>query len=324
MYTFKNCQNIIEKHLIEIKLPVEPALLYDPVHYVLGLEAKRIRPCLTLLACNLFKDTIEESINPALAIELFHNFTLLHDDIMDRSDLRRGQATVHKKWNNNIAILSGDAMLIIAYDYLSKSPESVLSEIMAVFNKTALQVCEGQQYDMDFESARDVTVEDYLKMIELKTSVLIAASLKIGAICGDAGTYNSDLLYQFGRNLGIAFQLQDDLLDVYADTDVFGKLVGGDIVANKKTFLLINALTMAEGEVHANLTDWLSKKDFDRHKKIKAVTSVYNKLHIKELTQIKIKELFREALLSLDKVSVSKERKKVLETFAQQLMDREK
>jgi geranylgeranyl diphosphate synthase type II len=324
MYPFKKCLNIIEKRLVEIKLPAEPALLYDPVHYVLGLDAKRIRPCLTLIACNLFKDNIEESIYPALAIELFHNFTLLHDDIMDRSDLRRGQATVHKKWNNNIAILSGDAMLIIAFDYLSQSPESFLSDIMAVFNKTALQVCEGQQYDMDFESAMEVTVEDYLKMIELKTSVLIAASLKIGAICGNAGKGNSDLLYQFGRNLGIAFQLQDDLLDVYADTRVFGKSIGGDIAANKKTFLLINALTLAEGEMLTNLTDWLSREDYDRQEKIKAVTAIYNKLHIKELTQIKIKELFREAMLSLDKVSVSKERKKVLETFAQQLMNREK
>jgi geranylgeranyl diphosphate synthase type II len=324
MYTFKKCQNIIEKRLVEIKLPAEPALLYDPVHYVLGLEAKRIRPCLTLIACNLFKDSVEESIYPALAIELFHNFTLLHDDIMDRSDLRRGQMTVHKKWNNNIAILSGDAMLIIAYDYLSQSPESVNPDIMAVFNKTALQVCEGQQYDMDFESAMEVTVEDYLKMIELKTSVLIAASLKIGAICGDAGKNDSDLLYQFGRNLGIAFQLQDDLLDVYADANVFGKSIGGDIVANKKTFLLINALTLAKGEMRANLTDWLNKEDYDRQEKIKAVTVIYNKLHIKELTRIKIKELFRDAMLSLDRVSVSKERKKVLETFAQQLMNREK
>ena len=324
MYTFEKCQKIIEKCLKEIKLPAEPASLYDPIRYVFGLEGKRIRPCLTLLACNLFADSVEESINPALAIELFHNFTLLHDDIMDSSEIRRGQLTVHKKWNSNVAILSGDAMLIKAYDYLSQSPESVLSDVLVIFNKTALQVCEGQQYDIDFESSMKVTVEDYLKMIELKTAVLIAASLKIGAICGGAGKKDSDLLYQFGRNLGIAFQLQDDLLDVYADPNVFGKSRGNDIVANKKTYLLTNALTFAKGKILKNLTDWLRKEEFDRAEKIKAVTEIYNNLNINKLTEFRIKEYFREARLSLDKVPVSKERKTVLEEIAYQLMKREK
>ncbi|MBN2215692.1 MAG: polyprenyl synthetase family protein [Bacteroidales bacterium] len=324
MYTFKECQDIIEKRLMEIKLPAEPASLYDPIHYVFGSEGKRIRPCLTLMACNLFTDSIEVSINPALAIELFHNFTLLHDDIMDNSELRRGRLTVHKKWNNNVAILSGDAMLIKAYDYLSQSPGSVLADLLSVFNQTALQVCEGQQYDMDFESEMEVTAADYLKMIELKTSVLIAASLKIGAICGKAGKMDSDLLYQFGRNLGIAFQLQDDLLDVYADPNVFGKSGGGDIVANKKTFLLMNALTLASGKTLAILTDWLGKKDFNKDEKIRAVTDIYNSLKINEITESKIVELFSKARLLLDKVSVEKERKKILEQFALQLMKREK
>jgi geranylgeranyl diphosphate synthase type II len=324
MYTLENCQSIIEKCLKEIKLPDEPVSLYDPIYYTIGLEGKRIRPCLTLIACNLFTDSVEVSINPALAIELFHNFTLLHDDIMDSSELRRGQPTVHKKWNSNVAILSGDAMLIKAYDYLSQSPESVLSDVLAVFNKTALQVCEGQQYDMDYESSMEVSVEDYLKMIELKTSVLIAASLKIGAICGGAEETNSDFLYQFGRSLGIAFQLQDDLMDVYADPGIFGKSRGVDIVANKKTYLLTNALTLAKGAMLKNLTDWIRKEDFNRTEKINAITDIYNNLNIKEITESKIMELFRKARLSLDKVSVGKERKSVLEEFAFQLMKREK
>jgi geranylgeranyl diphosphate synthase type II len=324
MYTIQICQEIIEKHLREIKLPGEPALLYDPIRYVIGSEGKRIRPSMTLLACNLFTDSIEDSINPALAIELFHNFTLLHDDIMDNSDLRRGQLTVHKKWNNNVAILSGDAMLIKAYEYLSKCPKPVLSDVLVVFNKTSLEVCEGQQFDMDFESRMEVSIDDYLKMIELKTSVLIAASLKIGAICGQAGERDSNLLYEFGRNLGIAFQLQDDLLDVFANPGVFGKSMGGDIVANKKTYLLINALTYAKGEVLKELTDWLRRDEFDRDKKVKAITEIYNNLNIRKLTESRIKQLFSEALLSLDKVSVRKERKRVLEEFASQLLIREK
>ncbi len=324
MYTIKICQEIIEKHLREIGLAEKPASLYEPIRYVIGMEGKRIRPSLTLLSCNLFTDSVEESVNPALAIELFHNFTLLHDDIMDNSDLRRGHPTVHKKWNNSIAILSGDAMLIKAYEYISKCPGSFLSEVLAVFNKTALEVCEGQQYDMDFELSMEVTVDDYLKMIELKTSVLIAASLKIGAICGGAGERDSDLLYQFGRNLGIAFQLQDDLLDVYGDPGVFGKSMGGDIVANKKTYLLINALALAKGDLWKNLTGWIRREKFERDEKIKAVSDIYNYLNIKELTESRIQELFKEARLSLDKVSASKERKRELEGFASQLMTREK
>ena len=324
MYTLKTCQEIIKKHLTAVELPESPALLYDPIRYVIGLEAKRIRPSLTLLACNLFTDLIEVSVNPALAIELFHNFTLLHDDIMDNSDLRRGQPTVHKKWNINTAILSGDTMLIKAYVYMSKCPGTILSKVLDVFNHTALEVCEGQQFDMDFESDKQISVKDYLKMIELKTSVLIAASLKIGAICGGASDRDSDLLYQFGRNLGIAFQLQDDMLDVYADPGLFGKSIGGDIIANKKTFLLISALNMAKDELLKNLNNWIGKKEFDRDAKIRAVTEIYNILNIKELTKSRIIELFKEAQLSLDKVSVSMEKKRELGEFATLLMTREK
>jgi len=324
MYTLKTCQEIIEKHLSGLLLPEKPASLYDPIRYVMGSGGKRIRPSLTLLACNLFTDLVDESVNPALAIELFHNFTLLHDDIMDNSELRRGFPTVHKKWNYNVAILSGDAMLIKACEYISKCPGTILTDVLAVFNKTALQVCEGQQFDMDFESSMKVSVEDYLQMIELKTSVLIAASMKIGAICGGAGEKDSENLYQFGRNLGIAFQLQDDLLDVYADPSMFGKSMGGDITANKKTFLLTSALTLAKGEMLKNLNAWISRKEFDRNEKINAITDIYNSLNIKELTVSKVRELFRKAQLSLDKVSVRKERKRELEQFASQLMIREK
>lgn len=324
MYTLKECQDIIDRQLSGMIMPEKPALLYEPIKYVIGSEGKRIRPSLTLLACNLFTDIIDASVYPALAVELFHNFTLLHDDIMDNSDMRRGQPTVHQKWNNNVAILSGDAMLIKAYEYLSKCSVSILSEVLAIFNKTALEVCEGQQFDMDFETDTKVTVSDYLKMIELKTSVLIAASLKIGAICGRAGEKDAELLYQFGRNLGIAFQLQDDLLDVYADPVMFGKFTGGDIISNKKTYLLISALSMAKGNILEDLNDWISRKEFDRHAKIKAVTEIYNQLNVKSLTESRIKDFYQEALLSLGKVSVSKDRKGELSAFASQLMNRKK
>ncbi len=324
MYTLKECQEIIESHLKGMMLPEKPALLYEPIQYVIGAEGKRIRPSLTLLACNLFTEIIESSVYPALAIEVFHNFTLLHDDIMDNSDMRRGMPTVHKKWNPNVAILSGDAMLIKAYEYMAKCPGSILTDVLTVFNETALKVCEGQQFDMDFESRTEVTVNDYLEMVELKTSVLIAAALKIGAICGRAGDVDSELLYQFGRNLGIAFQLQDDLLDVYADPGVFGKSLGNDIIANKKTYLLISALSLAKGNTLKDLNDWIDKKEFDRDAKIRAVTRIYNHLNIQDLTENRIKEFFRQSLLSLDKVSVSTERKAELKNFASRLMTRKK
>ncbi|MFO7657802.1 MAG: polyprenyl synthetase family protein [Bacteroidales bacterium] len=324
MYTFKECQDIFEKHLKKMKLPEMPALLYEPINYTLNSDGKRIRPVITLMTCNLFSGSIEPAINCAISIELFHNFTLLHDDIMDKSDIRRGRETVHKKWNGNVAILSGDTMMIKAFEYLSKSPSELLPEILRIFNDTAIGVCEGQQFDMDFETQKNVTVSDYLKMIELKTSVLIAASMKIGAICGGAGQKDAGYLYEFGKNLGIAFQLQDDLLDVYADQDIFGKVIGNDIVANKKTFLLISALENANEDLLKELINWLEVEEFDRHEKIRAVTDIYNQLKIKELTEQKMAAYYQEATLSFEKVSVDSKKKIFLKELADSLMKRKK
>ena len=324
MYTLKECQDIFEFHLKKLKLPEKPQLLYAPITYTLNSDGKRIRPVLTLMACNLFSDSVEAAINCAISIELFHNFTLLHDDIMDKSEVRRGRKTVHKKWDENVAILSGDTMMIKAFEYLSKSPPKLLPDILKIFNDTAIGVCEGQQYDMDFETQKKVSVNDYLKMIELKTSVLIAASMKIGAICGGADEKNADFLYQFGINLGMAFQLQDDLLDVYADQKVFGKAIGNDIASNKKTFLLISALENAKRNVLKELKRWLELKEFDKQEKIKAVTKIYDQLSIKELTQNEISGYYKKARLSFEKVSVDTKKKIYLEELAEMLMNREK
>jgi geranylgeranyl diphosphate synthase type II len=324
MISFLNCTEIIEKELHNLQLDKEPRDLYEPIRYILSIGGKRIRPGLVLMGCNLFSGTIEAAIHPAIAIEIFHNFTLLHDDIMDNAFVRRNKPTVHEKWNKNIALLSGDAMLIKAYEFISKSDPSILGSVLKVFNKTSVEVCEGQQYDMNFESRQAVPVEEYLKMIELKTAVLIGASLKIGAIAGNAKNEDANNLYEFGKNLGLAFQLQDDLLDVYADPETFGKKNGGDIVSNKKTYLLITALNMAQGAVKHDLAEWLQKKEFGREAKIKAVTEIFNDLGVETLTREKANEYFQQALISLDKIPVEKNRKTPLEEFAIKLMGRDK
>ncbi|MBN2611721.1 MAG: polyprenyl synthetase family protein [Bacteroidales bacterium] len=324
MYTFKECQEIIEQEINSLKLPGEPELLYEPIRYMLKSSGKRIRPSLALMACNLFTGSVEEAIYPAIAIEVFHNFTLLHDDIMDNSDVRRGKATVHKKWNRNVAILSGDTMLIKAYELISRCKTGKLQAIMELFNKTAIEVCEGQQYDMDFEEKDTVTEDEYLKMICLKTAVLLAASLKTGAICGGSGSKDAGCLYEFGINLGMAFQLQDDLLDVYADEKVFGKMIGNDIIANKKTLLLISALQIAKGDILRELRQWLSCSEFKKEEKIHAVTNIYNILKVKELTEEKIEQYFTKAKEKLDQVSVDKHQKFILSGVADMLMGRDK
>ncbi len=246
MFTLIQLQEFISEKIQSLNLDKEPKGLYEPISYTLVSGGKRIRPALVLAACNMFSEKIEPAIPVALAFEVFHNFTLLHDDIMDNSPIRRNKETVHEKWNQNTAILSGDAMMIEAYEFLTELPAGLLKNILKLFNKTALEVCEGQQYDMDFETKEIVSEEDYLNMIKLKTSVLIAAALKAGAICGGASDTDADLLYDFGLNIGLAFQIQDDLLDTYADTAVFGKKNGNDIITGKKTFLLINALQKAD------------------------------------------------------------------------------
>jgi geranylgeranyl diphosphate synthase, type II len=269
MYTFPEAQSLIEKHIRTLSIPEQPAELYEPVKYILSLGGKRIRPALVLMSCDLFAGAVESALMPAMAIELFHNFTLLHDDIMDRSELRRGKPTVHMKYNGNIAILSGDVMSILASRLMNQAPGAILYTVHDIFTQTAMQVCEGQQVDMNFEQKLVVSEQEYLHMIELKTAVLIAASLKIGATLGGSSQKDADDLYEFGRSLGIAFQLQDDLLDTYGDPDIVGKKLGTDIVDNKKTFLMMKALENASSEQKKELIGWLSKTEFDPDEKIK-------------------------------------------------------
>jgi len=324
MYQIIELQEKINNSILESKIGREPITLYEPINYTLSLGGKRIRPVLVLMSCNLFSEKIDQAIDAAIGLEIFHNFTLLHDDIMDKADVRRGMPTVHKKWNENTAILSGDAMFIKAYDFFLKCKSPKLHEVLSVFNNTALEVCEGQQYDMEFENRDHVSETEYIRMIELKTSVLLAAALKIGAIIGGANNSDAELLYEFGRNIGLAFQLQDDLLDVYGNTEVFGKIIGGDIVANKKTFLLIKAKELAKNNEREILEKYLNDKNCLREEKVKAITSVYNTINIKNVTQNKIQEYHSKALEFLNKVSVSDERKIELKKLTEKLIQREK
>ena len=275
------------------------------------------------MACNLFSENIENAIKPALGIELFHNFTLLHDDIMDKSDKRRNQETVHKKWSENIAILSGDAMSILAYKYICSCENSKLSQVLDVFTKTALQVCEGQQFDMNFETSETVSIPEYLNMIKLKTSVLLAGSLKIGAILGNANAEDANNLYNFGVNIGLAFQLQDDILDVFGDTAKFGKNIGGDISSNKKTFLLLKALELASFEKRKELTEWINLKEFDKSAKIKAVTSIYNNLKVREFAEDLKNEYFEKSILNIENIKIPENKKTHLRNISKKLLNRE-
>ncbi len=323
MYNFKELQSIIEKNISKINLDINPTELYQPIKYTLSAKGKRVRPTLTLAACNLFSDNIGNSVKPALALEVFHNFTLLHDDIMDNADLRRNKKTVHKKWSENIAILSGDAMSIKAYELLSETENKYLKQVLQIFNKLAIEVCEGQQYDMNFEDRSNVTEEEYLKMIKLKTSVLLASSLQIGAIVGGASNKNAENLYNFGLNLGLAFQLQDDFLDVYGDVNTFGKKIGGDIVANKKTYMLIKALETADTNTKSELDKIIKLENFNEQDKINNVIKIYNKLNIKELAKQKMNDFYKKSLNSLDLVNINANRKEILINFASDLMKRD-
>lgn len=324
MLSLDDCQLLIHKHINEIKLPELPSNLYNPIRYMLNLGAKRVRPSLVLMSCNLFSEHIEPAISVALAVEVFHNFTLIHDDIMDESALRRNHPTVHMKWNSDIALLSGDAMVIKAYELLFQSDKNLLTQLFPVFNNTALAVCEGQQHDMDYESREDVSVDEYLAMIEKKTAVLIAASIKMGAICGGADRNDSELLFDFGKNIGIAFQLQDDLLDVFADSDEFGKICGNDIVSNKKTLMLIEALSRAGANEKGELIFWLNKKEFDRDEKIETIRRIYQALGVDIIAKQRIESCHQNAMDSLNKVSVPFDRKKMLLDFSNNLMHRKK
>ena len=274
MLSFNEILEKVEHEISQLSFEYPPKSLYDPIEYILSLGGKRIRPALALMACNLYKENIDNVINPALGVEVFHNFTLLHDDLMDKADKRRNKPTVHKVWNDNTAILSGDAMLIAAYQLIGKTEPDYLKEVFDLFTETALEICGGQQYDMEFESRMDVTEPEYIEMIRLKTAVLLACSLKIGAITGGASKEDAANLYDFGINIGLAFQLQDDLLDVYGDTATFGKNIGGDITCNKKTFLLIHAFELASPEQKAVLNDWIGKTTFVAAEKSEVVTAI--------------------------------------------------
>lgn len=324
MYTLAEAQKLIERHLEKIRFPEQPSELYDPVRYILSIGGKRIRPALTLLACDMFAGSVDSALNPAIAIEIFHNFTLLHDDIMDRSELRRGNETVHIKWNENVAILSGDVMSILASRYMNEAPGAVLRNVNNVFHRTAMEVCEGQQMDMNFENKLMVEEREYLRMIELKTAVLIAASLKIGAMLGGAAEKDAEQLYDFGRDLGVAFQLQDDLLDAYGDPEAFGKKPGMDIVDNKKTILMITALKDAEEEHKNSLIKWLNVKEFDPEDKVKEVLGIFDSLNVKQKVEQIIQDYYKTSVESLDKLNTPKERKSELYAFASYLMERER
>ena len=301
-----------------------PASLYEPIRYVLSMGGKRIRPVLMLLGYNLFKEHPEDIMMQALGLETYHNYTLLHDDLMDQADLRRGHETVHKRWDANTAILSGDSMLVLAYQRMAACDAKYLPQVLSLFTETALEIGEGQEYDMDFETRNDVTEEEYIEMIRLKTSVLLACALKTGAILGDASKEDADRLYKVGEQIGLAFQLQDDLLDVYGDTKVFGKAIGGDITSNKKTYMLINAVNRANAGQRQELMRWIEAKDFDRQEKIAAVTRLYNEIGIRQLCEEKINFYFEAARQTLAEVSVSDDRKQALLQYMDELLYRNK
>lgn len=322
-------EEILEYFSIKLSEEIEqirkriPKKLYEPVIYSLNMGGKRIRPVLLLMAYQMFRPDLEKALPAAFAIELFHNFTLLHDDIMDNSSLRRNRESVHIKYSTNAAILSGDAMSILSYEYITKCNSANLKEIIDLYTQTALKICEGQQFDMDFETNNDVCVNDYLTMIGLKTAILLATSLKLGAIIAEAPDKDAQLLYEMGYNLGLAFQLQDDLLDTFGNQDSFGKNIGGDIVSNKKTFLLINALKFADENQLMELNKWLHVIDFNRAEKIERVKNVFSNLEIQEITQKKIDYYFQIAQVCWDKLNVEMERKEGLLAVAKNLMNRQ-
>lgn len=323
MNTFDKTVQLISTEIDQIDWSKDPRGLYEPIGYVLSLGGKRIRPVLTLMACNLFSDDVQVAVNTAIGLEIFHNFTLLHDDIMDRADVRRGRPTVHKKWNDNTAILSGDVMQIASYQFIAKTPSQYLKPVLDLFSQTAAEICEGQQYDVDFESRKVVKAEEYLEMIRLKTAVLLGCALKTGAWIGGAGEEDAQLLYDFGINIGLAFQLKDDLLDVYGDEKTFGKKIGGDILCNKKTYLLIHALELAKGDDVTELQNWLLNSDENlSEQKIKAVTSVFDRLGVKTICEDKMQFFYSKAIAKLDKVAILENKKQELRKLAEKLMFR--
>lgn len=323
MKTADEILNLVNDFLASLSYDRKPTSLYEPIEYVLSMGGKRIRPTLMLMAYNLFKEDPQSILMNAIALETYHNYTLLHDDLMDNADMRRGHTTVHKKWNANTAILSGDSMLVLAYERMAQCDAKYLPSVLQLFTETALEIGEGQQYDMEFETRNDVTEEEYIEMIRLKTSVLLACALKMGAILAGASSEDADNLYKFGEQIGLAFQLQDDYLDVYGDSKVFGKEIGGDITSNKKTYMLINAFNHADEQQLQALNTWVNAKEFDRKEKVAAVTRLYDEMGIDALAQEKIAYYFEQSKKYLDAVSVDPARKEVLKKYAQKMMKRQ-
>jgi len=323
MKDLRELQAIIQTAVDELSYPTQPPDLYEPISYILSIGGKRMRPALLLMACDLFGGDVNKAVKAALAIEVFHNFTLMHDDIMDKAPLRRGKVTVHERWNPNIAILAGDAMMVEANKLMLQVDDNILRKVMDVFNDTATGVCEGQQFDMSFESRDRVSADEYINMIRLKTSVLLGGALKIGALIGGANDKDADLIYTFGEQLGIAFQLQDDILDVYGDPDKFGKQVGGDIISNKKTFLLIKALELADADSLASLQGWIDDATADPKEKVASVSAIYNSLSIREQAEQAMQVYAGKAFSTLDELDLPLSHKQYLQGFADSLLVRE-
>lgn len=323
MYNQSQLKEIVDRALKNLSYNTEAEKLIDPVKYIISIGGKRLRPVMALMACNLFSDKIEDAILPSAGIEVFHNFTLVHDDIMDHSSVRRGFSAVHQKYNINQGILSGDVMAFIANECFLQTPANHLLKVFRVFNKAAIEVCVGQQLDMDYEKAAIVSQNEYIRMIELKTAVLLAASVKIGAIIGGGDDKDSDLLFEFGKNLGLAFQIQDDLLDVWGDSKIFGKKSGGDIVANKKTFPLVKAMETASGEQLKQLQKLFARKDTDPETKIRKVKNIYDQLNIKDITEILAYDYINKAFGFLQKTTVDESRKKEITNLAISLIGRD-
>ncbi|MBR3976816.1 MAG: polyprenyl synthetase family protein [Bacteroidaceae bacterium] len=322
MYNWEEVRDAVNSFISRLEFEREPRELYAPIRYTLEQSGKRVRPVLLLMAYNIYKDKIEDALYPATAIETYHNYTLIHDDVMDRASIRRGKPTVCAKWGDTAAILSGDTMLVLAYEFLSHVPAEKLPRVLSLFTETAKEIGDGQQYDLDFENRDNVAEEEYMEMIRLKTSVLLASALKMGGILADAPESDLRNLYSYGEKMGLAFQLQDDLLDVYADEALFGKKIGGDICCNKKTFLLIKAMNLASREQLSQMKEWMEKSEFDAQEKIAFFTGIYNELGVKEACEKRIAELFEECDSYIEALSVPAERKAGLKAFADSLLNR--
>ncbi|MBT3935320.1 MAG: polyprenyl synthetase family protein [Bacteroidetes bacterium] len=323
MQSFNELLELVSNKIEKLKYQKEPRELYEPIEYILALGGKRIRPVICLMSCEMFGGKIDKALYAAIGMEMFHNFTLVHDDIMDDADVRRGKPTVHDNWNDNRALLSGDAMIILANQLMMRVDDHLLRDVMALYNKTGLQVCDGQQLDLNFEKRDSIRMDEYMKMIELKTAVLLAGCLRLGAVIAETSDVNKDLIEEFGWNLGISFQIEDDLLDSFGDFEKFGKSIGGDILINKKTFLLVKAMEIADKDTRLKIDHWLNLKEFDKSEKVKTFISIYNKLNIKEIALAESKVYYDKAIDALNRIDILQEEKIQMVQFAKMLISRE-